>query len=299
MLILIGSKALAYHYNVRVPQDTDVIGNYDEIVAYGKSLGNVLTCHPAGSGKKLVMKTSGGILEGEITWEGSNAQQLAQLIINDPDTMEKDNFLIPSVDILYMLKMSHRYLKNSPYFLKTMRDIHMMRGMGAKIRDEHMDFFKMREKATYTYAHPKLNVNKAAFFNGDQVNYVYEHDTIHESMKTLDKPAYSYFKPDESEVYCSREMFDALDESIKLKAVLEETQVLALERSQVLYAGVPPKKSFDMALEKVCTSITSGWFREYAWENYDKVQSLYDAQYVDKFWADVNKGIVKKLQIAA
>lgn len=30
-----------------------------------------------------------------------------------------------------------------------------------------------------------------------------------------------------------------------------------------------------MALEKVCTSITSGWFREYAYENYYEVVAMY------------------------
>ena len=42
-----------------------------------------------------------------------------------------------------------------------------------------------------------------------------------------------------------------------------------------------------MALMKVCTSITSGWFREYAWENYDKVLDLYNElgedDYVQRF----------------
>jgi len=44
---------------------------------------------------------------------------------------------------------------------------------------------------------------------------------------------------------------------------------------------------FEMALMKVCTSITSGWFREYAWENYQKVLDLYDSlgedDYVKRF----------------
>ena len=77
--------------------------------------------------------------------------------------------------------------------------------------------------------------------------------------------------------------------------MLEETQVLALERSQVLFENVEPKKSFDMALNKVCSSITSGWFREYAWENYKNVQKLYEADYVERFWKDVEIGLVKPL----
>ncbi len=82
----------------------------------------------------------------------------------------------------------------------------------------------------------------------------------------------------------------------RLYGVLEEAYVLALERSQIPFAGkVTPRQSFDIAIEKVCTSITSGWFREFAWENYDKVVELYRDDYVEKFKAGVDKGIVKKL----
>ena len=42
-----------------------------------------------------------------------------------------------------------------------------------------------------------------------------------------------------------------------------------------------------MALEKVCTSITSGKFREFSWENYLKVRNMYDSMTFDKFFDDV------------
>lgn len=300
MLILVGSKALSYHMNTRIPADIDLVGTYEDIAAFKKQLKNVQAAYPVNGGKTQVIKTNDTIYECEVAWENSSAEQLMQLVKQDKETQIKDGFLIPSKDILYMLKMSHRYLKNSPHFIKTMSDIHMLRAMGATLKEDHMEFYKSRQKATYNYGHPKLNVKKSDFFAGDGVNYIYEHDTIHESTKTMDKPAYAYFKPDESEVFCSRDMFYALDEKVRLAAVLEETQVLALERSQIPFGDtVDPKKSFNIALMKVCTSITSGWFREFAWENYAKVQALYNPNYVNKFWADVEKGIVKKLETPA
>ena len=46
--------------------------------------------------------------------------------------------------------------------------------------------------------------------------------------------------------------------------------VLTIERSLVPYPGKKtPEQAYLMALEKVCTSITSGWFREFVWENYE------------------------------
>ncbi|WP_457832940.1 DUF7275 domain-containing protein, partial [Staphylococcus aureus] len=48
-----------------------------------------------------------------------------------------------------------------------------------------------------------------------------------------------------------------------------------------------PTGSFMYALEKVCTSITSGWFREYAWENYHKIVAMHKklgkTDYVKRF----------------
>jgi hypothetical protein len=45
-----------------------------------------------------------------------------------------------------------------------------------------------------------------------------------------------------------------------------------------------------MALMKVCTSITSGWFRAFAWEHYDLVQGCIPTA-MDKFNAAVANGI--------
>ena len=47
-----------------------------------------------------------------------------------------------------------------------------------------------------------------------------------------------------------------------------------------------------IALEKVCTSITSGWFREFAWENFDVVTNLYNDDYITKFTNAMKDGII-------
>lgn len=300
MLVMIGSKALQYHITIRSPADIDLVGTPHDIINFKKNLSSIQSSYPVKKGKTQLIQTATATYNCEVVKHQSSSEYLLDLVKNDVETQEIDGFLIPSIHVLYMLKMSHRYLKNSPDFLKTMQDIHIMREHGAMIKPEHMEFYNLRQKETYNYGHPKLNVKKSEFFSNDGVNYVYEHDTIHESTKTMDKPAYAYFKPDESEVFCSREMFYNLDESIRLAAVLEESQVLALERSQVPFKGhVTPRKSFEIALMKVATSVTSGWFREYAWENYDKVKSMYNPNYVTKFWEDVEKGIVRKIQLAA
>lgn len=281
----------------RDPLDFDVLGTYpelEELIACYK--GNIKACYPTDHGNKYIIKTKGGkIIEFEIAWEGSNSAALIDLIKNDTrtkyHTLTEWKEGIASIDVLLMLKLSHRYKKNSPHFLKTMRDIHALRDAGAVVRPEWNDWFKWREEETYKNHLPKLNVSKDAFFKDDF--YIWQHDDIHEAVKHLDRPAYTYFKPENSEVMCDKGMWDACDKKIKLLAVLEESYVLALERSQIPFPETDRKKSFDMALEKVCTSITSGWFREFSWENYFQVEAMYDEKYVDKFQKALYDGLIK------
>ncbi|ASD50515.1 hypothetical protein FDI24_gp234 [Acidovorax phage ACP17] len=192
---------------------------------------------------------------------------------------------VPDIDFLYMLKMSHRFKKNSKFFRKTMDDILLLRSYGADIAPADQSLYEARQKCTYTYGHPKLNVDKKSFFK-DDVPYLYDHDTIHEAVAIMSRPAYTHYMVDGEQVLTSRTKFEALPLEVRLLGVLEESYVLALERSIIPHAS-SPRKAFMMALEKVCTSITSGWFREFAWENYHTVVAMYDhyggETFVEKF----------------
>ena len=313
MIAIIGSVAAEHqHISNRQSKDLDIVGEYNEVVRFIKSMFTPKMIRPMSGGRKLMATDGEGlVVEAEIAWPGSQAEQLLKLIEADSETEhysdiwygnryisnpDDSKFLVASPSILLLLKMSHRYLRNSPHFLKTMDDIKWLKDeMQVYIRPEHWDFFKERERATYEYAHPKLNVKKDDFFTGDGVKYVYDHDSIHLAMAQQQIPAYKRFQPVGSEVNCSGEMFHQLPEYCKLHAVLEETYVLALERSQIPYPEMDRYESFKMALEKVCTSITSGWFREYAYNNYDAVLEMYNPRYVDRFYEGVEKGIVVKL----
>ena len=291
IMLTIGSHALSHYTDVkRVMRDSDFIAYADDVYAFVRSLkrSNLLkTARPFNEGKKFFVEDNfGRIYEFEIAWPDSSAEELLKLCkVHGGETP-----VIPSLNVLYALKMSHRYLRNSPHFKKTHSDIMLMRSLGAAIDDSLTDWYKRREAETYNYAHPKLNVSKSDFFNGDGVEYVYDHDVIHEVMAHLGAPAYTFFKDDQAEVFCSKSKFEAQPLKTRLYAVLEETQVLALERSQIPFDYKhDPRKSFDMAHEKVCTSITSGWFREFAWEHYSHVQAMYEDDYVSRFRAAMER----------
>ncbi|WNM70247.1 hypothetical protein [Myxococcus phage Mx1] len=301
-MLLIGSKALEFQNSfllARKPGDLDVICYMDEYKAWvEENRSDVTSLLPMGQGKKMVAHMKSGLhIEFEIAWYGSTAEELLLLHKHD---LSHQGYVAPlgivqiaSKEALLALKLSHRYLKDSPAFEKTMQDIRRMQFFGIHVSDRYTGWLKRREAETYTYKHPSLQKSKQDFFSGDGVTYVYDHDSIHRAMAHLERPAYTYFQKDGADVAVDREKWNALPEKTKLYSVVEESYVLALERSQIPFRGkVDPKASFLKALEKVCTSITSGWWREYAWNNYYDARMLYNHSYVEHFWRAVECGIV-------
>jgi hypothetical protein len=270
--VSVGSHAAPANVITRPRSDYDFIADFDTAQEMIKAKGTLISCVPNKDGSKLIAKYKHQVpSEAEIAWAGTSAERILNYCI------DKKTYNAP-MEVLLMMKLSHRYLRNSPHFLKTMADIWSFRKAGVKLQDlELIDILKQREEETYTYAHPKLNVRKNEFFSADGVNYIVDHDLIHEYVKIWDKPIYQKIAVAGEEVFSSKDKFFCeLSDQERLSAVWEESAVLAIERSLLPFPGtLTPHQAFLKALEKVCTSITSGWFREYAWENYYKVSTLF------------------------
>ena len=224
--------------------------------------------YPINEGKTWVIKSEyNGIHEYEIAWPGSTGDSLLTLL----DAREGRH--AADANVIYTLKMSHRFLKNSPHFYKTMEDIRYLRANGATIFNE--EWYQARIAETYHYEHPNLDRSKDEFFVDE---YEYDHDDVHKVVAVWGAPAYESYKVPGEEVKCSRELFEALPVAVRLNGVYEEASVLSIERSLVPFAdqNPDPVKVFRFALMKVCSSITSGWFREFAWENHDRVLELFE-----------------------
>lgn len=278
-MLLIGSRALLHHYPVvgREPKDWDYLCLDWELDRW------ILSSLPFITLFERTAKGAHAIMDGEhyefeivVQHSGSSGDIL---LFNSYDESRE----IANPDELLMLKLSHRYLRNSPYFQKTMQDIHFLRSKGITLTPELVTLLKQREKETYTYDHPNLKQTKQQFFN-DTVPYIYDHDSIHRAVVAGARPAYTLFSEDGEEVKSSRTKFDSLSLAARCAAGLEESYVLAIERSLVPFPGaLTPRQAFLKALEKVCTSITSGWFREFCWENYRQIASMYDDGYYARF----------------
>jgi hypothetical protein len=309
-MLLIGSQALLQQGFAlgRMPLDTDYICTWDEFAAWqAEHKGLFTSCYPLSANKWVAkLKVCGGdpapqILEFEIAWPQSTGAELLRLheVMRHPDGDPE----VATLQECLALKLSHRFLKNSPAFLKTMRDIQALRTAGVGVPGYLRLWLKDRERETYTYAHPNLRQDKQGFF-ADSVGYKYEHDDIHLAVAHPYLPAYMLYATAGEEVLSSKDKFFALPEPERLRGVYEEACVLALERSLIPYPGAKSAyEAFRMALMKVCTSITSGWFREYAWESYDKVVALAndenyatESHFVNKFQRALREGRVREFQ---
>ena len=309
-LAVIGSSAWE---NGRAPADFDIICSPEDFKEYIRIINSKdryslqwLRPTDAGMAAGFSYRYPGDfnndqfIIDAEFTGRENPSSQLVYDYILETGEHEYGvdssvDLFIANLDTLYMLKMSHRYKKNSPHFKKTMDDIIEFRKMGAKIPDQGL--YQARMDATYGYSHPNLKRTKEEFFvTSGELKYEYDHDSLHEAVAHLDRPMYTYYAVDGEQVLSSRSKFEALPELQKIWGVLEESYVLALERSVIPF-GTDPTEAFMMALEKVCTSITSGWFREYAWENYYECIEVFrdDDSYVQKFNEAAKSGVAKRI----
>lgn len=290
-LILIGSRALALEAPGlldREPKDWDLIGNGYE-AWLEKHLPDA-TVEDLPKGKK-VARDGASIVEFELTEDSSPGREFEQFAIENGRLTAFG--VVPCLDLLFALKQSHRHLKNSPHFWKNWRDWHRMRAAGAKVREEHKSWLKAREKETYGYKHPSLMQSKKDFFADDNIQYQYDHDSIHRAVALGARPAYTFFQKDGAEVACDRTKFEACPMEVRINSVLEESAVLAIERSLVPHPGVlTARQAWLLAYSKVCTSIASGWWRQFAYEAGPQILKRYDEHYFDRFQEGLRTGVV-------
>ena len=288
-MIIVGSVAGMKSKCVppRKLKDVDVIGEYSSAKTFASSFGSIK--EERDTEKGTIFFTEDMIVELEDVDKSSHTNNLFSVM--QKDAVEK---MYASPEWLRFMKESHKYKKDSPHFLKTLYDLHYMRRSGIQLPEGSEDLLMERERLTYTNKLPNLNVGKEDFFKKEESYNIYDHDSLHIAVAIKDQPAYTYYMKDGSEVMTSKEKFFSIAEEIRLLGVYEESCVLALERSQIPFSFKPtPESSFRKALEKVATSITSGYFREYAYDNYFKVMKLYNefgkTDYVDRFNANYDK----------
>lgn len=185
---------------------------------------------------------------------------------------------------IMLMKRSH--LHRPIGFEKHIRDYHFLkeRIQSNLINDEYFTLLKKRTKATkdkYGDKHPSLKQNKKEFFD-DYVKKVYEHDDIHYAVAYYDEPIYEKLKLNQDTVFCEKDLWNNLSHDDKIKCVREEMFVIALERFLIPDPRMPAKFATDKSLFRICTNLTSGWFRDFAIDNWPEIRN-YEYDFVGKF----------------
>ena len=142
---------------------------------------------------------------------------------------------------------------------------------------------KLTKKA-FRQGNPSLNKTNEEFFD-DAVDKVYDHDWLHELYAYEDAPMYEKLKkPNQlGQAWCEKDLWMDLTVAQRQQCVAEECYVIATERFLVPKGfDFPYKLAYLNALKKVCTTLTSGWFRDYAIDNYPSIVELYDVDKINQ-----------------
>lgn len=184
---------------------------------------------------------------------------------------------------IMLMKRSH--LHRPIKFAKHIQDYHRLKAKYfSQVDPEYFTLLAERTKLTkekYGDKTPKLNKSKDEFFD-DYVKKIYEHDHIHYATCHYDEPIYELLKSDSDSVWCSKKLWDQLLFENKIKCVREEAYVIAIERYLMWKRNYPPKFAFDSALERICTTLTGGWFRDFAIENWPEIRN-HNYPFLQKF----------------
>lgn len=297
-MLIIGSRALQFYaqergVSFRSPGDTDVICTREEMRQYTADFARPLMW--VRDNHYFARLAPGYHMEFEIA--DDLAMNSASIYLEWTRNKEGQLQIAPP-EVLLSLKKSHLYIPRKKW-KQHILDYHLMKSWGWT--DTMWSLTTQRRKEYEALKTPSLNKTAEEFFDDNVSNRTFVHDEIHAVMAHREKPMFEYIKVDPTLVKCSKEKFYALFPEERIECVLEEAYVIALERAIIpmLFEGkkmADSESAFDWALFRICTTLTSGWFREFAAENYVAIRAAYDRSYVEKFLGAVDSGKIRRIQ---
>lgn len=329
-MILIGSRAIKFQLNkIKVKSeifsdervtnaDWDVIFSLEEFYSFcNENKDKIKKMYPSYDNKyhvEVQVNDKKVLYEIELDLEGFTSEYLIKNEEFFTNGKVKDSigneYNVMNLNTLYLTKRAHKYYP--PHFEKTIHDYHELKKYVNVFNEHEIKYFKMREKETVKRMNEKykvrnLNMSNDNFFKNPLVEPMqyYEHDDLHETVKHYDKPVYELMKYDFEKAWCERDLFEKLTHEQKIKSVQEEAYVIALERFIIpnnLMAENDLFESYKKSLNKICTTLCSGWFRDFACEHYFEVLNNYEINFYLKFKKAVNDRILltkkEKMQVA-
>lgn len=304
-MLVVGSKALKYNYPFldKEPKDTDIIGSKEDAQYLIEKL------------KPSSIKEGDGIISLFDIKNKDNVfdtKNVEVLLTNDSiakslyieNEKAKEGIKYANPETLFSIKKSHIHFP-----LKFKKHINDYCFLSEKLNNNDVlkDITKIAFSETETrlgkLKTPSLMKSTKSFF-GQSTNYVksyFIHDEMHEMVAHYNEPIYNRMLESKDSVRCLKSLWDTFSFEDKCKCVLEEAYVIALERKilPALFGGQPflsSIESIEWALMRICTTLCSGWFRQFATDNYLKIHDMYNRNYVEDFLTKYKLGLIKKIQ---
>lgn len=289
-MLLIGSRAINHHYpEYSKPNDWDFISTEEDVIKWGEANSVELSIKNIDDFTLYTGKLDGKNYEFEIAKEGNSAN----------DYLNISNGGVASSEMLFSIKKSHITFPIN--FEKHIIEYHFLKNI--HVVDMYEEITKKRYTETFNRLNPKfpsLNKTVKEFVTESQktVKRIFDHDSIHKIVAYGKEPAYFKIQPDTTKVWCSKKLWENLSNKEKIEMVLEESYVIALERKIVpmLYQEGKQWLSIDSvkwAIMRICTTLASGYFREFAVDNYFDIVKSINLSFVDKFLQAVENNSVK------
>lgn len=208
----------------------------------------------------------------------------------------KDGYATP--DAILTIKCSH--LPWDIKWEKTKNDIIWLKEKGCQI----IPSLYMALKGHWEEVHGdksflSLGKSKDDFFN-DHVQYVYDHDYLHEVVASPAKPMYQRCLKDGHDVLIDVDKFHRMPFEDQVRMFREEVSVIAIERWLVnphWKGKLDWWKAYQLALKKTITRLTKGWACDFMvhnlehfilpkWEYFRNVRNL-EEDFMSENYEDV------------
>lgn len=296
-MLVVGSQALHKIFPKRKPADWDIIVPYDMADKVADLYGKITK---RDENMVIIAESFLGRVElllarpGNAFWE--------YLKRYDAFNIKGDDKYMDAAG-LFSLKKSHIHIPIK--FDKHVRDYCLLNKLvgGKDVMPEltKHNTEDIKKRLNRHFKTPSLNKSVEEFFGQSEGKVMswFVHDHIHEIMAHYDRPLYERMQKDLTMARCEKDLWEKFSHKDKMRCVLEEAYVIALERKviPVLYGGekpyFSPKAALEWSMMRVCTTLTGGWFRKFATENYPEIMNFADMKYVSKFLASVDKGEIE------
>jgi hypothetical protein len=317
-MILVGSRA-ANRYNFDDfpdPKDYDIIckdkGQLVELIKTNRD--SIQSAKLAESGRyyRVKLKT-GERFEFELPIEGDNAESIKKIPFGPYNTTIPfiGTINIAHQDDLFWLKWSH--IVRPIHFAKNIRDYHILRRNLRPVELANPPEWVKIRRSEVERRYPinvSLDMSNDEFFAKSQrlLGRVLEHDDLHRATMFGMVPMFELMKRDKTKASVERNIWDSWSLKSRLNSVREECFAIALERVIIpeytrkhgsralalidddLIMGPYANGAYRYALMRICTTLTSGWFRQFAIDNYLELENPRKRFGEDfKYWAIRNK----------